>query len=146
MPLISGTSRMAGNDPRPISFGQQPGLSEIDPFATPRTSNASQSRGSMQRSTTRKPGPRPAPSIDSCTSNPQSVGVFEVEAPHCTPEGRRIVKNRLMEIEGSGPWASSGDLLKSLKRLSLSRGKGNQNGHGQFSLSTLATGLERATE
>lgn len=159
IPLIPGASRMAGNNPRqrPISLDQRSDYSGIDPFTTPRTSNASQkelehlykasSRGSLQGSIIRKPTPRSALSIDSRTGNPPSPGIFEVEAPHCTPETRRIVKNRLMEIESSDPSASSGDLSRGLKRLSLSRSKSDQTVQtSQFSLSTLATGLERSIQ
>lgn len=73
-------------------------------------------------------------------------GSFEVDVPHCTPLARQIARNRLIGIDGRDSLSSSNkDGLKgSLKRLSLSLNKNFDEGRGEFSLSSLATGLEGA--
>ena len=123
-----------------------------------RTSSSARRRSSRVEAAN-EPASGSASPINQRPVNPPLPGTFEMEVPHCTPETEQIAKNRLIGIEGSGS-SRLGDILRSSSKSLLSPAPSGDNQRsslkslflkskknqrvGQFSLSTLATGLEMA--
>jgi hypothetical protein len=134
-----------GSNERP----DRSGLAAPEPTSTlvARQSQENRASSSARRRSSREeaanePASGSASPINRRPVHPPLPGTFEMEVPHCTPETEQIAKNRIIGIEGSGSpgW---GDILRSSLKSLFLKSKNNQR-VGQFSLSTLAAGLEMA--